>query len=771
MKKFLLLSFMLMFTFASSNLWAQERTVSGKVTSVEDGSALPGVNVVLKGTTAGTVTDIDGNYSLSVPSTGGTLVFSFIGLASEEVEIGARSVIDLAMSPDVQQLSEVVVTGYSGTSKENLTSSIKTVNSDIIEDFNPSLSVDNMLQGQAAGVAVTGANGQPGNRAFIRIRGISSIQGGQDPLYIVDGVPLDATNINNINPGDIESINVLKDAASSALYGSRAGNGVIVITTKKGRSGNAQITFRSSIGFGERIPDNFDMMNTEDRFRYESELADLGVAAAQGAPGGGGFSPDQTDVFRSIDTDWEDEILRNARISNYSLGISGGDDKMNYFLSMAYDENTGIVDNISGFNRYSARLNTLYQARDWLNIQSNISISRAFNDLPRDRNNVQNPNRAFYDYLPYASVFQQNPDGSLILDGNGDPIFNQGLGTGGFNIIEALRTNPEESVNLVTIGNVAAEATFLGNFTNRLTIGVSNDRFTRSSFLQPGNRLDFFVGDADNPGSKTDNGSNDFRWVLTNVLSYKTTLREKHDLSLNALVEYNKREFSNYTLTSIGFPTDRLDRQAIAAQPTNASTNGTSNALLSFGGFLDYNFDSKYLFSASLRTDGSSRFGADNRWGVFWSVSAGWNIANESFFNVDFINALKLRASYGLTGNQLIGDFTSLERVAFGSRNGSSTALPEGIADTELGWEEQLLTDIGIDFTMFDGKLNGTIDYFDRTSTELLNAFPLSRSVGDENNQLTTNFGEIQSTGFEFELSYDIVRKNDFNVSVGGNAY
>ena len=321
--------------------YGQEKTVSGNVTD-QNGLPLPGVSVVVVGTSSGTQTDFDGNYSVTA-NTGTVLRFSYIGQATVERTVGSSSTINVQMEEDAQALEEVVVTGYGSRSRELSTSAVSTVSTEKIEAFVPSTSVDNILQGQAAGVQVTAANGRPGQTAFVTIRGVGSISSSTTPLYVVDDVPVNSDFINNLNPNDIETFSILKDAATVSKYGSRGANGVVLITTKQGRSGDARITFRSSFGFAERTPDPFDLMNTSQKLELERQFADLGVSAALSLPGANADDAERARLI-GLDTNWEEELLRKSQIQSTSLSISGGNEKMTYFMSLGYDKNTGIID-------------------------------------------------------------------------------------------------------------------------------------------------------------------------------------------------------------------------------------------------------------------------------------------------------------------------------------------------------------------------------------------------------------------------------------------
>lgn len=755
----LLLAFIVQISFA------QNKTVTGTVLD-GDGLPIPGVNVIVKNTSNGTQTDFDGKYSISV-SSDQVLRFTYVGFKSKEVKVGAKTTIDVTMELDVEALTEVVVTAYGTTDRDKLSSAVSVVSSEEIARLNPTTSIDNALQGLASGVSVTAQNGKPGQNAFVRIRGIGSINASSAPLYIIDGIV--APNLNTVNPNDVENVSVLKDAATASKYGSRAANGVIIITTKSGsRKKQATISVNSRFGYIKKIDDNFDMMNAAQKIRFERELSSLGVTAANGLPGTVA-SQDQYDRLVSFNNDWQETLLREGVVKNNNFSISGGDEKFTYFFSASHDTNEGIIEDISGFERTSGRLNITYQAREWLNVGANINAISTHSDEPRDRNNVQNPFRAMYDYNPYETKFLRDADGGIVLDDSGNPVFNPTRS--GFSISEALVNNPEDEYRFTLNAGVNADIDFGGGFQNSFRIGAINQRFRREYFLKPGSILDDIVGDADNPGSKTDSGSNFLDYTVTNIFSFSKTFNEVHNFKLSALAEFNRVEFRNYSLSSIGFSSPNLNVQAVSALPTATSTNFSERSLMSYGSFLDYGYDDRFIATASIRRDESSNFGVNNKYGVFWSASAAWNIHNERFMeDVDFINSLKLRTSAGTSGNRGgIADFASLATIGFGSLGGATTAIPTDNGNPDLGFEENFIFDVGVEFGMFNNRLRGVIDYYKRVTSELLLNRPLLALGGEPDGSILSNIGEMENRGLEVELSGDIVATDDWRVSVGGN--
>ena len=748
--------------------FAQDKTVSG-VVSDENGLPLPSATVAVKGTSNGTTTDFDGNYSIST-SAGDVLTFSYVGYSTKEVTVGASNSINISLVPD-NTLDEVVITGFGSKSRDKLTSAVTTLSSDDIKKLSPTTSVDNMLQGNAPGVQVVGANGKPGQTAFVRVRGVGSINASSAPLYVIDGVV--APNLNSINPNDIESMSILKDAATASLYGSRAANGVIVITTKSGKKDrDARVTISSRVGYGQRIKDNFEMMDAAQKIQYERELASLGVSNAQSLPGAQITNQDEYNFLIARNTDWRDELLRKSYIQNNSISVDGGTEKTSYFFGLGHDRNTGIIQEVNGFERLNGRMNLNFQAKEWLNISTNFSVTTTKSDEPRDRNNAQNPFRAMYDYNPYETKYILDDDNNFVLDANGERQFN--LTRAGFSITEALINNPEIQNTTFLIGGFSAKADITDHISNTFRIGATNTSYRREYFIAPGSVLDGYVGDAQNPGIKTDNGSNELDYTITNLLSYSNTFAEKHNVKLTGLFEFNKRTLRNYSLSSNGFSNDFLSVQAVATVPTAASTNYFERALLAYGAFLDYDYDGKYLATASIRRDGSSTFGQNNRYGVFYSGSLAWNISKENFLSGNStINDLKLRASVGTSGNSNgLASYGAVPTLGFGSLNGAATAIPTDNGNADLGFEKNFIFDVGVEFSLLNRRLSGVIDYYERTTSDLLLNAPLSSLGGEPDGVIFSNIGEMVNKGLEIKLTGDIIRGDnpgDFNLTLGGN--
>jgi len=749
----------LFMAFVMQLSFAQEKSVTGTVTAATDGLPLPGVNVIVKGTTRGVQTDFDGNYTIKA-SVGETLVFSFIGMKNTSVVVGANNTINISMQEDIESLAEIVVVGFSTKSRDELTSAVSNVTSEDLEKIAPSVSIDNMLQGVASGVQVTAQNGKPGQTAFIRVRGIGSINAGNQPLYIVDGAQVNEDDVNGINPNDVESVSVLKDAASTSIYGARGGNGVVLITTKRGKKGQDGVfKLTSRVGRSRKTEDNFTMMNAAQKLQYERELG-------QGI--GAGISSN-AEYLRlvGLDHDWKDDLLQDGLQKSIGFSASGGEERMNYFFSLGYDEDSGIIQDIDAYNRVSGRLNVDYQIKDWAKIGSSLSFSSIENGDPRDRNNVQNPFRAIYDYNPYETKFVLDANGDQVLDANGNPIYN--ATHSGYPVSAELNQNITTRYYNRFLGNLYLDLKLTDNI-KFLTQGSGiYEQYRRENFLQPGSVLDLIVNGGVPTGSKTDNGSFDFTYTWLNKITYTNTFGDVHNLELTALSEYVRDNFRSYSAQGQGFVVGGPSVLNVAATPIAVAGTRSEYSLFSLAANVDYNYDNRYIINATVRRDGSSRFGTNSKYGNFYSGSIAWNITNEEFMagNKTF-STLKLRASAGTSGNDQIGRYSSITTYGFGAyNNGLTTISPANFGDPNLGWEQNFNYGVGLEFGLFNNRLRGLVDYYNRTTSDLLLNEQLSLTTGG--NAVTGNLGEMVNKGLEFELAGDIIRNEKLKWTVSAN--
>lgn len=752
--------------------FAQQKTITGNVTD-DTGLPLPGANIIIKGTSTGTQSDFDGNYSISA-SVGQTLTFSYVGFDTKEVKVGSSNQINVTLAPG-SELDEVVVTGYSTRNQTVQTSAVVAISAEEISQMAPTTSVDNLLQGKAAGVQVTAANGKPGSGAFVRIRGQGSLTAGaSSPLYIVDGTPIREEELSNISNEDIENISILKDAAVTARYGSRGANGVVVITTKSGnRNKEATIRFSSRFGTTSRIKPNYTMMDAEQKLQFEAEMYALGLSGAGVLPGvttQPGSPERQQLLARSVD--WEDIILRDGIVQNNNVSISGGAERADYYFSVGHDKNTGIIDNVDGFERLNTRLNVNMDPKDWLSLGVNVGYSRSTSDEPRDRNNAQNPFRAMYTYSPYEPQFLYDEDGNYELDENGDRIYNPTHDN--FPLTGALLTEPSRETENLMLGSVDATVKFNKNFSYGFNMAVNHLNRKTDSYSYPGGILDALLNPGNPTGYKTDSNTDRVDMTISNRLNYNLN-SEGHNLNVLALYEYNINTISQMRVASEGFSSKDLSTAITAATIVDKKndvrqtyTRKNRLALLSYGAFADYDYKERYLVSASVRRDGSSNFGSDYKYGTFWSASAGWNIAKEDFFSVDEVNDLKLRASYGTVGNRSgIGRYQAQGTVEFVNYGGSTATQVAQIANPDLKWETTSTLDIGLEFNLFNKRVRGVADYFERKTEDLLFAIPRAAESGISS--VVGNLGTIQNNGVELALTGDIFKTSDFKWTVGAN--
>ncbi|MCO5231339.1 MAG: TonB-dependent receptor [Chitinophagales bacterium] len=758
MKKNILL-WLLVVLFSTTQVLAQNRTVSGVVTDAEDGQPLIGVSVVVKGTTLGTSTGIDGDYRLEVPADANTLVFSYVGFGTQEVAITGNS-INVKLKSGVE-LDEVVVMGYSSVKKSDITSSVSEVKGAVLQNI-PIGGVDNLLQGKASGVQITAMNGRPGGNAYIRIRGTGSLNASSEPLILVDGVEISPRDYAMINPADIEDLIVLKDAAAAAIYGSRASNGVILVKTKRGISStlkkfNIQYSYNRSVK--TKTKDNFELMSAEQKIGYERELD-------KGNPEILSLKDDEiADFIAKNRTDWFKETLRKASVETHDISVSGSKEDFNYYLAFGSYKEDGLTYQ-SKFDRTNVRFNSDYRANKWVKVGNSLTIVQAEDMQLRDRYNVQNPFAAMYFLNPYETVYLQDSAGNVILDDNGNPEWNptnQGL-----NPVEAVRTAPVVRKYFDIIGNVYAQLDIIKGLSVKTDVGLKHRNEKRNSYLYPGSMLDQIVGNPATPGTLTTAATQNILFKWANVATYNASFKDKHNLSLLAGTELLKTDYETFRVTANGFTNKDLMQLDLAAKPQSTGGTKVKYALFSLFGEAQYNYLNRYLASFSVRRDGSTAFGPENRYGTFYGASLGWNIAKESFLaDVKNINQLKLRGSVGTSGNDRIGDFLYLSTYNLGTYGDLSASYPSTPANPKLKWESNFNWNVGLDFGFFNNRLTGTVEYYEKNTNDLL--FPVALSYTSGFSSQTQNIGKMNNKGVETELRVDALRKKNANISVYGN--
>lgn len=740
---------------------AQDASVIGRVTSSDDGSGLPGVTIQVKGTNRGTTSDASGNYQINT-GTNSRLVFSYIGFETQEVAVGSQSTINVQLLPGVNELQEVVAVGYGTARRASITGAIASIEPRQIQNI-PYANIGVQLQGFAPGVQAINSNGRPGAPAFIRIRGIGSVNAGTDPLYVVDGVPMTADAYQAIPASALGSISILKDAASVAIYGSRGSNGVILVETRRPnptQGPRVDVNFR--YGFSEKTPDNFRLMNVNEKLQYEY---DLGYANAEVA----GFLRDKKiakiqdatpadlqpiwDKLRGQSVDWFNILLRRGVQHTETVNLSGGSEKLSYFVGVQNYSEDGINQG-SNYKRQTGTINLEFRPYSWLRAGQTVNLSARNESLLRDRNNVQSPFRALYQYNPYEPEY--NADGSFNLTHQG------------FSISEAIVNNPETTRTFNGLGTAYVGITPVKNLEIKSNLGLNFIDYARESFIKPNSVLDQYVGDPSARGSKTDNGSTNFNYVWSNTAQYDYTLATRHSFRALVGTEFTKNQFKSYTFSSKGYPSPNVNTQDNASTPVSTSTFKSDWALYSLFARLNYNLDNKYTVEGSVRRDGSSRFGVNNRYGTFWAVGLGWNLTNEAFLsNTDLVSLLRLRAAVGTAGNFNIPNYQSLGLYSYGSYGFNSAATPSQLANPDLTWERSTSYNLGADYGLFKNRLRGTIDVYSRDTKDLLLDVPLSKTTGFST--LQQNVGSMNNRGVEISAVYDIVRNKSVTWDVSGN--
>ena len=732
MKKHLWI-FSLLF-FCASFVTAQ-RTVTGMIID-ETNEPLIGANVIVKGTTIGTVTDIEGKYSISVPEGANTLVVSYTGFTTMEKELGASNILDFNLSEGLA-LKEVVIVGYGQNSKKLNIQTIGTVGEEGVSRI-PATSPQQILQGQVAGVNMINSSGVLGAASNIRIRGIASLNAGGNPLFVVDGVPLadddlaggyGGTPLNpllDIAPSDIESMSVLKDASAAAIYGSRGSNGVVLITTKKGSAGKNNVVFNTS--YGTLQPTNtFDMANTEEWVQIRGD--DPATAP--------------TDFF-----DWKEGVLQTGYTFDANLGFTGGNATTNYYVGAGYSdaENYTIGNSL---NKINARVNLRHKLNDRVTAGANIGLTRTNSDRTSVENSTFAPLTSAYLQRPF--VLPRNEDGSFANTGFiANVIAIEELGLVDFNSYRA-------------IGNVFAEVKLLEGLTFKTDWGLDfqevQEEFREVEAFTPGG---YAFNDLDRG----------IKWLTTNTLNYSKILNSDHALNFVLGQSFESLQFSDITVESTGFAADKLRNAGSGATPTTTSATRTAWALNSYFGRVNYRLMDKYIAEVSLRGDGSSRFGANNRWGIFWAASAGWIASDEDFLKGnDILSFLKLRASYGTTGNDRVGNFASLGLAGGGNDyNGSPGLAATQAANPDLKWEETSQFDIGFESTWLKDRVRFNASFYIKDTDGLLLDFQLPFTSGFEN--ITRNAGSMKNTGVDLELGGTILRTTsgltwDMDLNIG----
>lgn len=745
MKKRILLLISLVMVLGVQWMNAQSFTVKGHIVSAEDREPLIGVSILQEGSGNGVVTDVDGNYSIKITGVSqATLTFSYIGMQSQQHVVSQHtSVLDIELKSDAQLMDEVVVVAYGVRKKGTIAGSVSSVKSKELADV-PAAGFDQALQGKAPGLTVLSNSGDPSSTASFSIRGVNSINSGTAPLFILDGMPISGADFNSISPSDIESVSVLKDASSTSIYGARAANGVIVITTKRGAmdSQSAQVTFRTQLGVSQLAQDNWPMMNTAERIAYEKEV---GLDAGK-----------NYDKLRLIDTNWLEEVYnKSALLQNYDIQVNGATDKLRYYVSGNFFNQDGVAV-ASGFKRYTMRTNVEMQVKKWLKLGTNIMLTHEdVQKADEGSYNTVTPISAAQFMLPYWSPYKE--DGSLASVNDGSW---KGLNQ---NPLEWIANNPIGSKENKMIGSLFIEATPIEGLKIRSQVGlnytdISNEGFSMPSYLPNNNQ-----GAASRSSYRACNSS------ITNTAEYRFRRDNVHDF--NFLIG---QEGVNYTIEGFGVVTtgqnnDALTDIATGTRAASWSNSSSSYSYVSFFGRGEYNYDNRYYADFSIRTDGSSRFGSKGRWATFWSIGLMWNLLGEKFMkNCHWLTNAQIAFSTGTSGNSEIPNYDHLALLGGGGDYLNDAGLaPVSQGNEHLEWEKLWTTNVALHLGFFN-RISLDAEFYNKKTTNMLMAVPQSLANNGFGSRWD-NVGGMINRGVELNVGVDVIQTKDWTWHVNAN--
>ncbi|WP_460471584.1 SusC/RagA family TonB-linked outer membrane protein [Emticicia fontis] len=761
MNKLLRVSLGCLFLFVSFWGNAQDVDVTGKVTSTEDGSPLPGVSITVKGTTKGTTSNVDGTFRISVPANG-VLQASFIGFTTLEQPINNRTIVNFLLVPATQTLNEVVVTGYGSQIKRDLTGNIVKIKGSEVADM-PVTTFEQSIQGKAAGVQINQGTGKLAQGIQIRVRGQSSVSASNNPLYVIDGIPITSGDLSvaggatnptvDINPQDIESIEILKDASAGAIYGARAANGVVLITTKKGKSGKTNVTF--GVQYGKSRPTNvLKFLNTQQYMDFYRKAA----ANSDAIEGYDVTDPDSYSAYmesffqtqslgtlgtaKQVDTNWSDLAYQDAPSQQYDLSVSGGSEKTTIFMSGQFLDQQGILVG-NAFNRMTGRMNLTHKVTDKLTVGMNMGLTRSYNQRVSGDRQFDNPQQLVA--LPPMTPATDPETGLPVGSPPGDisiPVYYNAL----INIGNAYYNTTVHR----NIGNVFGEYKFFKGlkFRTELAIDLLNQQEEQYYNSKTQRNFGAPLGYGYNRFVRVENYNTNNYFVYDNVIG-------AHAFDATAGMSFQNSVTKSNAAEGRDFPSDAYRMIASSARKTDASSAESRFDFLSYFARVNYKFNDRYLLGLSARTDASSRFGRDNRYGFFPAVSAGWVLSEENFLkNIQAISFLKIRASWGKTGNAEIANFGHLGLFSGGANYGALPGqAPSQLANPDLSWEETRQIDFGLDFGILKNRINGEIDYYEKNTTGLLLNVNVPGTTGFAT-QLK-NVGSLTNKGFEFVLNTD----------------
>lgn len=724
-----------------------QTVLSGKVVATSEPNGLPGVNIAVKGTLTGTMSDSDGNFSIEVKQ-GDVLVFSFVSFKTQEITYNGQTNLTVTMEENTTELEEIVVVGYSSVEKKDITGSIVSVKAESFKNISVN-GIDQALQGQAPGVQVTQSSGTPGGGIVVRIRGATSISASNRPLFIVDGIAIETGTLSGrsfggqtdnalalINPNDVESVQILKDASAKAIYGSRASNGVVIITTKRGKNAKTKITM--DVQRGIINPTNkLDLLNS-------TQLLDLQRESVENAglnPDAFGLIPGVTDA---TSTDWQDEVLRTGILQQYQIAASGGDDNTSYYISGTYRNEEGVQLN-NGFERLSLTTNLDRKFSRKFTLSTNMTISRGFNKRVKGDNFLDGVYSGAVKSLPYYAPYDEN--GFLI--GPGSPMY---AGFPNFNPVGQALIPRFEVTTVKLLGGLKGVYQINENFTAKAQLSLDFNDVTENQYESSQTAIGGFLPSVGGQGYGIFIAQSVSNVVSNVTLSYNKKLNEKHTVSGLVGTELYRSHYIGGNLQGRLFPSDDFTYiQSAGIVDAGASSKAPPASLLSMFMEARWDYEDRFLATLGFRADGSSNFGTNNRFGYFPAASVGWRVSQEKFFNVAIINDLKLRASYGLTGNERIGAFNYIGTWGATTYNGSTGVSANNIANPNIKWETTAELNGGVDISLWEGKLQGTIDaYYNKTSDLLLTRpYPLTTGFGG----IVDNIGDLENKGIELSVT------------------
>ncbi len=775
LRGFLTYLFLATFMAISTGSYAQQQ-VSGKVTD-QDGAAVPGVTIVAKGTTVGTITNVDGEYQLTVPAQTNTLVFSYIGMLTQEIEVGSQSTINVTLRPDVIGVDEVVVVGYGTRLKEELTGAVSSVSEEALE-VSTAPSVVSRLQGQMSGVTVTSSN-RPGGDATIRIRGIGTIND-PNPLYIIDGVP--AGPGNNINPSDIESISVLKDASSAAIYGTRGANGVVIITTKHGRlNQQPTINFTAKTGVSQAV-NQYDLLNTQeyaDALWMSFDNRGMAYSHAQYGTGSSPVIPDYIlpagakegdasvnpslynypdyQIFKANKqgTDWYDEIYRNGIVQEYDLSVRGGANNATYAFSGNYLDEDGILEH-TNFKRYTFRMNSDAKFNNWFRAGENLQVIYIDEHGNLSDNGEGTPVSFAYRAQPIIPVYD--------IGGNFAGSRAPEMGNTSNPVAMLYRDRNNNGKWARVLGSAFAEITFFEGLTLKSLFGYNFGQWNYKGYIIP----NYEHSEPNRVNGLDVNSNYSLQWNWSNTLNFNKTFADIHRFNIVLGTEAIDNRYQSLNASRRNYFSMDPDYMQLDSGESNKenSGNGSEWSLFSVFGRINYDLMQKYFFEATVRRDGSSRFSEANRYGTFPAASVAWAMSQEGFMagTRDWLDLLKVRVGWGVSGNDRIGNYNSYTTYRTDSYrssyalDGSNTGaisgfMPNALGNEDVTWETTETIDVGLDGTLLDNSLTFSVDVWQRNTYDMLYRLQIPQVMGDATAPFV-NIAEMKNTGFDFELGY-----------------